>query len=77
MIIVTSFIIALASISLLLFWHFNHYRCVERYYFDNYKTVFVIIEICLLIMIFSLVFNVKHILFGFAGKWIKKLKKRL
>lgn len=69
----TYFIIIVSAVTLLFFWYSNHYRKIERYYYGNNKNLFVLLEICILILMFSLVFNTKFIVFQFINVFYKKV----
>ena len=73
----TLFIVVLTS-AVILYFHFNNsYRKIERYYYNTDKNLFVLLEISLLIMVISLMFNLRHVILLFILPWQKRLLKKL
>jgi len=55
----------------------NHYRRIERFFYNKKnKTGFVVLELSLLILIFSLIFNGKYVIIQFIAKANKRIKSK-
>lgn len=71
------FIICLGVIGLAYFIYYNDYRRIERYYYQHDRKLFVLLEVSMLIVVASILFNVRHIVMEFLMKWQAKLLKAM
>lgn len=65
------FIIAICGIVILYFYLNNSTRRIERYYLKNNKGLFVLLEICMIIIVMSILFNIRHIIVMFLMNRVK------
>lgn len=70
-------IILICGITLLLFHYNNQYRNIERYYYKNNKLLFLVLELCMLILVLAALYHSRFIVFNhIVLPWIKnKIKK--
>ena len=71
------FIICLGVIGLAYFIYYNDYRRIERYYYNNDRKLFVLLEVSMLIVVASILFNVRHIVMSYLMKWQAKMLKAM
>lgn len=67
------YIVLFTLITFLLFHYSNSYRKVERYYYNENKTLFVLLEISILIIVFSLLNNIRYVVMQLFQPFIDKL----
>lgn len=75
------YIVLFTLITFLLFHYNNSYRKIERYYYNENKTLFVLLEICILIIVFSFLNNVRYVIMllfkPFVDTFVAKYKLKL
>jgi hypothetical protein len=69
------FVIGLASMAVIILLYHNEYRKLEKYFYENNKSLFILLEICIFVILLSMVFNVRHIAYLMLGKLASRLKK--
>lgn len=57
------FIVCVTAITLLIFNHYNKYKRLERYLYENKKEYYVISQICYYIIFISMVFNARYLVY--------------
>lgn len=63
LVISSIFIIILTSASLLIFSHYNKYKRIERYFYNNNKNLYIVIKICYNVLFISMVFNIRFVVY--------------
>jgi hypothetical protein len=71
------YIVLFTLITFLLFHYNNSYRKIERYYYNENKTLFVLLEICILVIVFSFLYNIRYSIMLLFQPLIDKLKSKL
>ncbi len=72
------FIIAcLTGIILLYYYYQNRGRRIERYFMRNKKELFIILQGAYFILMISMVFNIRFIIFKYANQLMEKMKESL
>lgn len=60
--LVYSFIlVTLSSLSIAIYNKSNKYKRIQRYYYDNYRMLYILNEVCFFILISSLIYNSRYI----------------
>lgn len=62
---VSLFISIVSGITLLVFYHANHYKRMERYFYHTNKYLYITIEVTYYILFISFVYNTRFIAFEF------------
>lgn len=69
------FIIACSTGIILLYYYFqNKGRRIERYFMRHKKEFFFILQGAYFVLMISLVFNIRFIIFKYAQQWMAKLQ---
>jgi hypothetical protein len=71
----TLIIIIITTITFLIFKYHNNYKKIELYFLNNDKKLFILLEISLLIITLSLIYNIRHFIMIFIKKFTKQAKK--
>jgi hypothetical protein len=58
-------IVILSGISLLYYFYYNENRKIERYFYQNNKVLFTVLEVTSFIILTSLIYNIRFILFNY------------
>lgn len=75
-IIIYILILLLTSVTILVFHYNNSYRCIERYYYNNNKSLFVLLQICVLVLVLSFMHHTRFVVVNiFIMPWMEKTLK--
>lgn len=55
-------IIIISAVTVLLFNYSNSYRKIERFYYNKNKSLFLLLELCVLILVLSFLYHIRFII---------------
>ena len=65
---VSLLIAAIAGMTLLFYYFANENRNIERYYFHNHKMCYYSLQFAYLILMLSLVYNIRFVIYHYVDK---------
>ena len=70
-------ILFITIVAILIFHYNNSYRKIERYYFNNDKSLFLLLELCIFILAISFIYHIRFLIIDYVlTPWMKRLTNK-